>query len=53
MRGGKVKVSQERMYELVRRPVITEKTITKPRRPGLVGRNFFSAMRLDPRRHVD
>ena len=28
MKRGKVQVSQERMYELVRRPVITEKATT-------------------------
>lgn len=28
MKGGKVQVSQERMYELVRHPVITEKATT-------------------------
>ncbi len=28
MKHGKVQVSQERMYELVRRPVITEKATT-------------------------
>ena len=53
MKRGKVEVSQERMYELVRRPVITEKATTVSEHNQVVFRVPLEASKPEIRAAVE